>query len=417
MRPVASRQRRPVRRSEDGRRRSEFPTYSSFQPPTSDLRPLASDLRSSSSRIGSSANAVLIVLVLLLSGIVVFQIVWGSSGSDGERTVAPRGELADIEKSQIAIHRAAAASVVHVTSLTEQNNGLFDAVIVGRGTGSGIIWDKAGHIVTNYHVIEGGTSYKVILHDRTVVDAEVIGRAPHSDIAVLQISVEKSKLKPIAVGTSSDLQVGQNAYAIGSPYGLDNTFSTGVISALGRTIKARTDRRIRNVIQTDAAINPGNSGGPLLDSAGRLIGVNTAIVSPSGTSAGIGFAIPVDEVRRIVPQLIKYSKVIRPGLGITVLSNSDMDELREAGILRGNGVLVKEVFPRGAAKAAGILPTRQSDREILWGDLIIAIDGKPVKENGDLYDLLDRHKAGETVTVTLIRKGRRKDVPVTLKDL
>ena len=367
------------------------------------------------SRTGSSANVVLIVLVLLLSGIVIFQIV--SGGSDGERTVTPRGELADVEKSQIAIHRSAAASVVHVTSLAERNNGLFDPVVVRQGTGSGIIWDAAGHIVTNYHVIERANLWKVILHDRTVVDAKLIGTAPHSDIAVLKIKAKKSRLKPIAVGTSADLQVGQNAYAIGSPYGLDNTFSTGVISALGRTIKARTDRRIRDVIQTDAAINPGNSGGPLLDSAGRLIGVNTAIISPSGSSAGIGFAVPVDEVRRIVPQLIKFGKVIRPGLGITVLSNSAMDELREAGILRGNGVLVKEVFSGGAAEAAGILPTRQSDREILWGDLIIAIDGKPVKENGDLYDLLDRYKAGDTVTVTLFRKGQRKDVRVTLKDL
>jgi len=369
------------------------------------------------SRTGSSANVVLIVLVLLLSGIVIFQIVSSSGGSDGERTVTPRGELADVEKSQIAIHRSAAASVVHVTSLAERNNGLFDPVVVRQGTGSGIIWDAAGHIVTNYHVIERANLWKVILHDRTVVDAKLIGTAPHSDIAVLKIKAKKSRLKPIAVGTSADLQVGQNAYAIGSPYGLDNTFSTGVISALGRTIKARTDRRIRDVIQTDAAINPGNSGGPLLDSAGRLIGVNTAIISPSGSSAGIGFAVPVDEVRRIVPQLIKFGKVIRPGLGITVLSNSAMDELREAGILRGNGVLVKEVFSGGAAEAAGILPTRQSDREILWGDLIIAIDGKPVKENGDLYDLLDRYKAGDTVTVTLFRKGQRKDVRVTLKDL
>jgi S1-C subfamily serine protease len=368
-------------------------------------------------RSGSSANVVLIVLVLLLSGIVIFQIVSGSSSSDGIRAVTPRGDLADVEKTQIAIHRSAAASVVHVTSLAEQNNGLFDPVVVRQGSGSGIIWDSAGHIVTNFHVIEKSNRWKVILHDRTVTEAKLVGVAPHSDVAVLKIKAKKSTLKPIAVGTSADLQVGQNAYAIGSPFGLDNTFSTGVISALGRTITSRTDRRIRNVIQTDAAINPGNSGGPLLDSAGRLIGVNTAIISPSGTSAGIGFAVPVDEVRRIVPQLIQYGKVIRPGLGVTVLSNSDMNELREAGILRGNGVLVKEVVPGGAADAAGILATRTTNREILWGDLIIAIDGKPVKENGDLYDLLDRYKAGDTVTVTLFRKGQRKDVRVTLKDL
>jgi S1-C subfamily serine protease len=373
--------------------------------------------RLSSSRNGSSANVVLIVLVLLLSGIVIFQIVAGSSESDGVRAVTPRGDLADIEKSQIAIHRNAAPSVVHVTSLAEQNNGLFDPIVVRKGTGSGIIWDEAGHIVTNYHVVEKSNRFRVILHDRTIADAELIGKAPHSDIAVLKINVKKSKLKRIALGMSAKLQVGQNAYAIGSPFGLDNTFSTGVISALGRTITSRTDRRIRNVIQTDAAINPGNSGGPLLDSAGLLIGVNTAIISPSGTSAGIGFAIPVDEVRRIVPQLIQYGKVIRPGLGITVLSNSDMDELRKAGILRGNGVLVKEVIPGGAADAAGILPTRQTNREILWGDLIVAIDGKPVKDNGDLYDLLDRYKIGDTVTVTLIRKGKRKDASVTLKEL
>ena len=383
------------------------------------LSVLPRNIRSQTGRTrGSSANAVLIFLVLLLSGIVIFQIVWGNSAdSDGDRAVTPRGELADIEKTQIAIHRSAVASVVHVTSLTEMNSGLFDAQVVREGTGSGIIWDTNGHIVTNFHVIEKGNRWRVVLHDRTVVEAEFIGAAPHSDIAVLKIKPGKRGLKAILVGTSSDLKVGQNTYVIGSPFGLDKTFSTGVISALGRTIKSRTDRRIRNVIQTDAAINPGNSGGPLLDSFGRLIGVTTAIVSPTGAYAGIGFAVPVDEVRRIVPQLIKYGKVIRPGFGITVFSNREMADIREMEIVKRDGVLVKEVIPGGAAAKAGILPTRQSSRAILLGDLIIAIDGKAIKENGDLYDALDRYKIGDVITVTLVRVNKKITVRVKLKEL
>ncbi|MFQ5733266.1 MAG: S1C family serine protease [Planctomycetaceae bacterium] len=368
-------------------------------------------------RTGSSANVVLIVLVLALSGILVFQIVAGG-GDGGVRTVTPRGELAPIEKSQIDLFKAAAPSVVHITSLEVQDNGLFDPVLVPKGTGSGIIWDRQGHIVTNYHVISGTRRrWTVILQDQTQAEARLVGRAPHSDIAVLKIEVPKSKLRPIAIGESNDLQVGQSAYAIGSPYSLDQTFSTGVISGLGRTITSVTNRKIRDVIQTDAAINPGNSGGPLLDSAGRLIGVNTAIVSPSGAYAGIGFAVPVDRVRRVVPQLIRFGKVIRPGLGITIYPDETTARLRRAGVFRSGGVLVRQVIAGGAAANAGIRPTRVTGRENQLGDLIVAIEGTPIRESQDLFDTLEKQKIGETINVTVVRGNTRKNIRVTLKAL
>jgi len=355
----------------------------------------------------STANVILIVLVVLLSGVIIFQIVAGERDD----------KLTNVEQTQIAIHKAVSPSVVHVTSLNVEDNGLFDPVLMPKGTGSGFIWDKNGHVVTNFHVVAGGNRWRVTLHDRTVWKAKVVGMAPHSDIAVLKIDAPKSKLTEITVGSSSDLQVGQNAYAIGSPFGLDETFSTGVISGLGRTIKSVTDRKIRNVIQTDAAINPGNSGGPLLDSAGRLIGVNTAIVSPSGASAGIGFAVPVDEVRRVIPQLIKHGKVIRPGLGVTIYVQRELEKLRSFGLVPRKGVLVKEVIPGGGAEQAGIRPTRRTRDAIVWGDVIVEIDGKAVDEVSDLYDALEQHEIGDTVTVTVLRDGDRKTFEVELKEL
>ncbi len=223
-----------------------------------------------------------------------------------------------------------------------------------EGTGSGFIWDEGGHIVTNYHVIKGADGAHVTLADHTTYRASLVGAAPDKDLAVLHIDAPKDKLVPIRIGNSTDLQVGQMAYAIGNPFGLDLTLTTGVISALGREIQSVTKRTIKNVIQTDAAINPGNSGGPLLDSAGRLIGVNTAIYSPSGSSAGIGFAIPVDEVNRVVPQLIKNGKVERPGLGVQVAH----DQLaRELGVQKG--AVIVRAFRNSPAAKAGLRPTRR----------------------------------------------------------
>jgi S1-C subfamily serine protease len=222
------------------------------------------------------------------------------------RPVTPRGALAADEVAHIELFKRTGPSVVHITTLATQRD-MFSMNVqqVPRGTGTGFVWDDAGHIVTNFHVIQGGTGVRVTLADQSSQDAQLVGAFPDRDLAVLKITPAKDKLPPLAIGSSRDLQVGQRVYAIGNPFGLDQTLTTGIVSALNREIESFNQRTIRGVIQTDAAINPGNSGGPLLDSAGRLIGVNTQIASPSGASAGIGFAIPVDEVNRIVPRLIR----------------------------------------------------------------------------------------------------------------
>jgi S1-C subfamily serine protease len=306
--------------------------------------------------------------------------------------------------------------VVHVTSLRETRVNFFDTQNVPEGTGSGFIWDDGGHIVTNYHVIRGATGgAKVTIFDQkapTTYDATIVGAYPDKDVAVLRIDAPKTRLHPIKVGTSEDLQVGQFVYAIGNPFGLDQTMTTGIISALGREIQSVTQMPIRNVIQTDAAINPGNSGGPLLDSAGRLIGMNTAIYSPTGTSAGIGFAIPVDEVNRAVAQLIAGGKITRPVMGIEPWPDQ---QAQQWGV---KGVLVKTVRHNSPAEKAGMRGTRVEEGEVKPGDLIVAIDGQPVTRGRDLLVILDGHKVGDEVTVTVERQDgdevKKVDLKVTL---
>lgn len=237
-----------------------------------------------------------------------------------------------------------------------------------------------------------------------------MGVAPDKDLAVLRIDAPASRLRPLPLGTSKDLLVGQRVYAIGNPFGLDQSLTTGVISALGREIESVTRRPIQGVIQTDAAINPGNSGGPLLDSAGRLIGVNTAIYSPSGASAGIGFAIPADTVNRIAPELIRHGRVIRPGLGIQIAEDQIAERL---GV---NGVLVVDVLPGGAAAKAGIRPTRrEASGRVRLGDVIVAVDGKKTDSANDLYIALDQFRVGDDVTVTVLREGKTLQSKVTLE--
>ncbi|MGL4555045.1 MAG: S1C family serine protease, partial [Gemmataceae bacterium] len=251
------------------------------------------------------------------------------------RAVTPRAGLTELERTNIQVYKDARPAVVHITSLDLRSGGLrMNAQEVPKGTGSGFIWDDAGHVVTNFHVIQAAQGARVTLADGTTYRARLVGSAPDKDLAVLKIDAPAEALRPIPVGTSDDLQVGQLVYAIGNPFGLDQTLTTGVISALGREINSTVEgRSIQGVIQTDAAINPGNSGGPLLDSSGRLIGVNTAIYSPSGSSAGIGFAIPVDEVNRAVPQLIRSGKVTRPSLGVQVAADQLADQLGVKGAL------------------------------------------------------------------------------------
>ncbi len=327
------------------------------------------------------------------------------------RSVIPRGDLAAVEKTTIAIFRKNSPSVVHITTLINAvtDDFGFDVQQVPEGTGSGFVWDKKGRIVTNFHVIRGADVAQVVLADHSMWKARLVGASPEGDLAVLSIEAPEDRLLPIQIGTSHDLQVGQSVFAIGNPFGLDHTLTTGIVSALGREIGGDSGRTIKSMIQIDAPINPGNSGGPLLDSSGRLIGVNSAIVSPSGAFAGIGFAIPVDKVNRVVTELIRHGKIIRPSLGIEPAPDQWVEEL---GL---NGVLVLGVVPNGPAAKAGIRAThRTPDGQIELGDLILAIDGQTVGSADDLSDLQEKYKVGDTVTVLLLRDGQRREVKVTL---
>lgn len=329
------------------------------------------------------------------------------------RAVTARGDLAEDEKATIGIFKEASPSVVYITTLTQRRDAFtLNLQNIPEGTGSGFMWStgKQGgiYIVTNYHVIHNASAYQVTLGDHSNWEARKIGEAPDKDLAVLWIDAPKSRLHPIAVGSSHDLQVGQKVFAIGNPFGLDQTLTTGVISALGREIESLSGALIPGVIQTDAAINPGNSGGPLLDSNGLLIGVNTAIVSPSRASAGIGFAIPVDDVNRVVTELIQQGKVNRPSLGVRLASDQINERL-------GKGVLIIDVIPNGPADKAGLLPTRRDETGRLHlGDIITAIDDKAVNSTTDLARRLASSGIGRTVKVRVNRDGKPMDVDVTL---
>ena len=327
------------------------------------------------------------------------------------RTVTVRGELFSDERSTINLFRQASPAVVNITAIgVERDLFTLNLYQIPQGTGSGFVWDTNGDIITNFHVIQNADSAQVTLADQSNWKARVVGVAPDKDLAVLRIDAPANRLRPIPIGTSKDLQVGQSVYAIGNPFGLDQTLTTGVISALNREIESVTRRPIQGVIQSDAAINPGNSGGPLLDSAGRLIGVNTAIYSPSGASAGIGFAIPVDTVNRIVPELIRSGKIIRPGLGIQIADDQIAQRLGVAGIL------VVDVARGSAAAKAGIQPTRRdAEGRLRLGDIITAIDGKKVESPNDLYLLLEKYKIGDAVNISILRNGKTVQTKVALE--
>ena len=327
------------------------------------------------------------------------------------RPVAARGDLASDEKATIELFERCSPSVVFITSLARRSVNLFEMTDVPQGAGSGFVWDRQGHVVTNFHVILNSDSLVVTLADRTDWKATVVGVEPDKDLAVLRIAAPEAKLPPILVGTSRDLKVGQKVFAIGNPFGLDETLTTGIVSALGRTIDAITGRKIQNVVQTDAAINPGNSGGPLLDSAGRLIGVNTQIASPSGASAGIGFAVPVDTVNEVVPQLIAHGRVIRPRLGISPAQEGIVQRL---GV---SGVLVMTVQEGTGAAKAGLRPTRRgADGNIELGDIIVNVAGKKVESYDYLVSVLEKQKIGDAVPVRILRDGKEQTVNVTLSD-
>jgi S1-C subfamily serine protease len=357
-------------------------------------------------------------LLAVLIGLFLFTQVqqWFGGPYDrdaGPRAVIARGDLAEDEKSTIELFKQASPSVVYVTSIAVQRQ-MFSLrpLAIPQGTGSGFIWDEGGYVVANYHVVKDGQAFEVQLADHSTWQAEPVGADPDKDVAVLKIDAPKELLPPITVGTSSDLEVGQKVFAIGNPFGLDQTLTTGVISALGREIESVTRRPIQGVIQTDAAINPGNSGGPLLDSAGRLIGINTAIFSPSGAYAGIGFAVPVDVVNHIVPQIIRTGRAQKAGLGIEPAPDH---WVRQLGV---EGALVLRVSPGGAGDRAGLRPTRQEGRRFVRGDLIVAVDDKPIRNTKDLLRALDSYDVGDTVRLRVRRSGGTEvTIDVTLQDI
>lgn len=318
---------------------------------------------------------------------------------------ASNGALTAVESHTIRLFEAAAPSVCYITTTQLRRNYFSRNVTeIPSGTGSGFVWDRNGHIVTNFHVIQTANRLQVTLADRTTWPATLVGYAAEKDLAVLKIEAPREKLFPIQVGTSETLRVGQSVYAIGNPFGLDQTLTTGIVSALGREIQSVAGIPIRDVVQTDAAINPGNSGGPLLDSSGRLIGVNTAIYSPSGASAGIGFSIPVDAVRWVVPELIRYGRIKRPSMGVEVRSVRSIE-----------GVVVYAVTEGGAAERAGIRPL-YLDRygNVQLGDVIVAINGQAIGAYSDLFLELEKYSPGERIIVTVLRDNERINIPLAL---
>lgn len=354
--------------------------------------------------LGPETRRVAALAVVLGVGIAIGLALDGLRarfGDPGPRAVTPRGPLTPDEKATIELFSRVSASVVSVTTLAETRSyAAFDRALP-RGAGSGFVWDDQGHIVTNFHVIAGSPTVRVTLEDQSTWPAEVVGLAPEVDLAVLRTTGGLGALRPIPIGHSHDLQVGQRVLAIGNPFGLDHSLTVGVVSALDRSIRSLSGRDIPGVIQTDASINPGNSGGPLLDSAGRLVGVNTAIKSPSGASAGIGFAVPVDTVNRVVPQLIEYGRLVRPRLGVRIAHDA---MARRLGV---SGLLVLTVEPGGAAQRAGIIGTgRDPEGRMVLGDVLVALGAHPLQGSDDLLIALEKHDPGDEVELTIRRGGR-----------
>ena len=328
---------------------------------------------------------------------------------DKPRIITARGDLAGFEKTTISVFRNAAPSVVYIYTRA-QGSGFFGEDRRTRsGTGSGFVWDRAGHVITNHHVIKNAQQLFVRLDKGEIQRATLVGASPDHDLAVLRVSVPATQLKPIPIGESSNLVIGQAVFAIGNPFGLSRTLTTGIVSSLERTLPTQTGREISGVIQTDAAINPGNSGGPLIDSAGRLIGVNTAIASNTGSSAGIGFAVPVDTVNKIVPQIIKRGKPARPGIGI----QAGPPEL--AARLGVTGIVIVRVLPNGAAARAGLRGVDIDAQQL--GDVIMAVNGKAVKTISQLAAELEKTGIGKKATLTILRDTKRREVPVTVVDI
>ncbi|MBU0754370.1 MAG: trypsin-like peptidase domain-containing protein [Planctomycetes bacterium] len=360
---------------------------------------------------------IFMVIIIVMLGIYLFRDHSGDvyDPDAAPRPVTPRGRLSEVEESTISLFENAAPSVVFITT-SVISRGVFNLNVyeIPQGTGSGFIWDQEGHIVTNYHVIDSALrsgKVSVRLADRSEFDALIVGYDRKNDLAVLHIDAPAESLKPILIGTAKGLRVGQQVFAIGNPFGFDQTLTTGIVSALDREIISQSNQKISGLIQTDAAINPGNSGGPLLDSASRLIGVNTAIVSSSGSSSGIGFAVPVDTVNAIVPLILRTRTAPRAGLGITLFTDHTRQNLGFK-----EGALVREVYPDSAAEAAGLKSARLfGGQYFIGGDLIVAIDEEKVEVQEDLIDALGRYKVGDTITLTFLRDDKFYETEVKLR--
>jgi S1-C subfamily serine protease len=324
-------------------------------------------------------------------------------------------DLLQVETKTIDIYRRAVPSTVNVSNIKLGRNMFYGEVEIPQGQGSGFVYDDKGHIITNYHVVQGGDNFVVTFYnDPKQYKAKLVGVAPDKDVAVLKLSDLPAKLSPIVFGASKDLLVGQSSFAIGSPFGLDYTLTTGVISALGRKIDGIGGVKINDMIQTDAAINMGNSGGPLLDSGARLIGMNTVIFSTSGSSAGLGFAVPVDTIKVVVPQLIQHGKLIRPGLGIGIVP----DSMKKRIVGADKGIIVSYVDEKGSAAKAGIqgMTQDQLGRTYL-GDIILSVDGQDVNNLDDIYQVLDKHQIGDEVMVKYRREGKTLATKIKLQPL
>jgi S1-C subfamily serine protease len=336
-----------------------------------------------------------------------------SLGVEEETTVVPYPRLLEDEANTVAVFDAASPSVVNIESVSFQRTGYsLNVTKMQKGVGTGFIWDSEGHVVTNAHVVNGGGRFMVSLANGTTSPGEFVGSDPSKDLAVLRLLAPDPGARPIPRGKSSELRVGQKVLAIGNPFGLDQTLTVGVISAMDREIEAINGRTIMGVIQTDAAINPGNSGGPLLDSHGRLVGINSAIVSPSGSSAGIGFAVPVDIVRRVVPDLIAHGVVVRAGLGVRILSDQLSDR---HGI---EGVVIASVPSGSPAEKAGLRGLRRDSRgSTVLGDVIVAVQEHRVRDSNDLANALEPLGVGAQCTISILRGEHTVDVSVELQRL
>lgn len=321
--------------------------------------------------------------------------------------------LLEDERNTMSVFEQSVSSVVNVSNMRIARRGFFDLdpMTIPAGAGSGFIWDDQGHIVTNFHVIANGDTFLISFHeDSNQYEAELIGAEPRKDVAVLKLKERPKGLSPVKLGTSSNLRIGQKAMAIGNPFGLDHSITTGIVSATDRKIQGIANVRIHGMIQTDASINPGNSGGPLFDSQGKVIGMNTMIYSSTGSSAGVGFAVPIDTIKMIVPQLIEHGKVIRPGLGIGVLPDHVR---RRFGI--DKGIVITSVDPTSGAAEAGLKGIQQDRRgRYRVGDVILAINDKPVDVFDDIFHALEHYKVGDTVEVTYLRDSKERKTKIRL---